>query len=318
MADAPSTGRGLHVDRPLSNLIIGRRPEGFIADRLLPVTPVSKQSDLFYKYDHLESRRFEAGLTARAPMTESRKVHFTVSSDTYFAKNYALGTEWPVEDDVNADEVLNWAETNVIFVQDRIQMDFERRVADLANSNVHTTTSVATAWSNRTGSRPFDDLNDQTEAFRQTTGVKANRLIIPEAIMSDLRANDQLRDLLFGDRGGLVAAEQLANLLGIAEVLVPAAQINTFGETETLNGSASMADVWTDRVFLAHVNLAQGRFVDTWMNAFRWTNPRFGIPMAVKRFPYDEKRKKFVMEIEYYQDEKIISPDLAFRIDSLQ
>lgn len=315
---APSTGRDLHVDRPLSNLVIARRPEGFIADRILPVTPVSKQSDLFYKYDHLESRRYEANLTARAPGTESRKVHFTVSSDNYFAKNYALGTDWPVEDIVNADEILAWAETNVMFLQDRIMFDYERRVADLVHTNVHTTTNVATAWSNRTGSRPYDDLNDILEGFRLATGVKANKIIIPEAVMSDLRANDQFRDLLFGDSGGLVTAQQIAGLLDIAEVLVPTAQINTFAETETLNGSASMADVWGDRVILAHINLAAGKFTDTYMNAFRWTNPSFGVPFAVKRFPFDEKKKIFSMEVEYYQDEKIISGDLGWRIDSLQ
>ena len=273
---------------------------------------------MYYKFDHLESRRYEADLTRRAPGTRSRKVHFTVSSDTYFAHNFALGTDWVVEDIVNADEILNWAETNVMFVQDRILFDYERRVADLIQSNVHTTTSVATAWSNRTGSRPYDDLNDILEGFRLATGVKANKMIIPEAVMSDLRANDQFRDLLFGDSGGLVSAEQIAALLNIGQVLVPTAQINTFGETETLNGSANMADVWGDRVILAHINLAAGKFTDTFINAFRWTNPSFGVPFAVKRFPFDEKTKTFEMEIEYYQDEKIISGDLGWRVDSLQ
>lgn len=319
MPSAPNTGRDLHIDRPLSNVVVGRRPEGFIADQLLPITNVAKQSDVFYKYDHMESRRHEADLTARAPATKSNKVHFTVSSDTYFAKNYALGTSLPQEDAVNADDVLDWANSQVLFLSDMIDFDYEKRVADLANTStsVHTTTNVATAWSNRTGSRPYDDLVDIIENFRQVAGVKPNRVIIPEAIMVKLRANDQFRDLLFGDRGGLATAEQIASLIGVERVLVPMSQVNTFAETETINGSASLADVWGDRVFLAHVNLLSGRFTDTWINAFRWTNPQFGVPFAVKRFPFDAETKEWRMEIDYYQTEKIVSSDLAWRVESL-
>jgi len=220
----------------------------------------------------------------------------------------------------NADDVLDWAGSQAIFLADRVMFDYEKRVATLAaaSTSVHTLTSVATAWSNRTGSRPFDDLVDIIENFRQVSGSKPNTVIIPEAIMVKLRANDQFRDILYGDRGGLVSAEQIAALIGVNRVLVPMSQVNTFGETETLNGSASLADVWGDTVYIANVNLLQGRFTDTWMNAFRWVAPELGgHSMAVRRFPYDELRKKFSMEIDYYQSEQIISSDLAWRINSL-
>ncbi len=198
--------------------------------------------------------------------------------------------------------------------------DYERRVADLArnSTSVFTVTNVDTAWSNRTGSRPFDDFVDIIETYRLQAGAKPNRVIIPEAVMVNLRANDQFRDILYGDKGGLVTAEQIAALIGVEKVLVPTSQINTFGETETINGSASLADVWGDQVILAQVNLLQGRFVDTWINAFRWTAPEFGgHSMAVKRFPYDSKKKSFSMEIDYYQSEQIISSDLAWIVQSL-
>jgi len=51
---APSTGRDLHIDVPLSNVVVGRRPEGFIADQLLPITSVDKQSNVYYKFQHKE------------------------------------------------------------------------------------------------------------------------------------------------------------------------------------------------------------------------------------------------------------------------
>lgn len=319
MSGTPSTGRDLHVDVPLSNVVVGRRPEGFIADALLPITPVSKQSDIFYKYNHGHFRRQEVNLTHRAPGTEAKKVHFTVTSDTYFAPNYALATDWPVEDEVNADEVLAWSETSAINLTDRLMVDYEMRVAALAvnTTAVGTVTSINTAWSNTTGSRPLDDFATEVENFRQATGLKPNIAIIPEQVMTHLRRNDQLRDVLFGDRGGLVNEAQMASLIGVGQVLVPAAQVNTFGETETENGSWSLADAWGNHFWLAKVNILQGRFTDTWLNAFRWTSPLLGTPFAVQRHPFDAKKKRFDLEVGYYQDEKIVSEDLAIRVQSV-
>lgn len=319
MTTAPSTGRDLHVDVPLSNIVVGRRPEGFIADDLLPVTPVSKQSDLYYKFRHGENRLWAPDLTARAPGTEVKKVHMTVSSDTYYAKNYALGTDWPVEDAVNADEALAWAESNALMLMDRLMMDYEKRIADLANTaaNVSTTWQVATAWSNTTGSRPLDDLMNIKEAFRQISGQAPNLAIVPEGVMTYLRRSDQLRDILYGDGGGLVGETQLASILGVNKVLVPMAQINSFDETNTIEGDWSMEDVWTNHIWMAKVNLLSGRYTDTWMNAFRWTSPLLGQPFAVQRHPFDAKRKVFDIEVGYYQDEKIVSSDLAIRVESV-
>lgn len=319
MPAAPSTGRDLHIDVPLSNVVVGRRPSGFIADQLLPITPVSKQSDVYYKFNHGEGRRYEADLTARAPGTEAKKVHMTVSSDTFYCKNYALATDWPVEDAVNADEVLAWAESNALMLTDRLMMDYERRVADVAvnTTNVYTVTTINTAWSNTTGSRPLDDMLNLKENYRQWSGEVPNLAVIPEQVMTYLRRNDQLRDILYGDGGGMVSEGQIAQMLGVDRVLVPMSQVNTFGETETINGSWSLADVWGNHFWFAKVNLLSGRYTDTWMNAFRWTSPMLGVPMAVQRHPYDTRRKAFDIEVGYYQTEKIVSEDLAVRVASV-
>lgn len=319
MPAAPSTGRDLHVDKPLSNIVVGRRPEGFIADQLLPISPVAKQSDLFYKFFHGQNRNYEANLTARAPGTAAKKVHMSVSSDTYFAPNYALGTDYTVEDVVNADEVLAWSESNAIMLADRLMVDYEVRVADIAvnTTNVGTVTSINTAWSNTTGSRPLDDLTNEKELFRQRTGMAPNVMVIPEQVMTYLRRNDQLRDIIFGDKGGLVTEAQLATAVGVNRIIVPASQVNTFGETETLNGSWSLADVWGSHVWMAKINLLAGRYTDTWLNAFRWTSPLLGVPFAVQRHPFDAKLKSFDLEVGYYQVEKVVSQDLAVRVQSV-
>lgn len=314
---APSTGRDLHIDVPLSNVVVNRRPEGFIADMLLPVTTVGKQSDIFYKYNHLEWFRDEdRDLTLRAPGTEAKKVHMTVTSDTYFAPNYALGTDWPVEDEVNADEVLQWAESSATFLTDRMLMDYERRINGLVvtTTNVGTVSVVASAWDDPTNSTPFFDMNNKLDLFRQRTGERANTLIIPEQVAVQLRGNIQIRDILFGDRGGLASAEQFAQLFNVDRVLIPTSQVNTAVEADPQGGT--LADIWGTQVYMAKVNLLAGRFTDTWLNAFRWTSPQLGQPWAVIRHPFDTKKRIFEIEVSYYQAEKIVSSDLAERFDA--
>jgi hypothetical protein len=313
---APSTGRDLHVDVPLSNVVIGRRPEGFIADMLMPTTMVSKQSDIYYKFRHLEwFRDQDRDLTLRAPGTEAKKRHITVTSDTYFAPNYALSTDWPVEDQVNADEVLQWAESQSEALTDWLMLDWERRVETIcvATSNVGTVSTVASQWSDHTNSSPLSDLNTKVEQFRQRTGLKPNTMILPQQVLTELRLNDQLRDVLFGQvQGGLASAQQIGALVDIPNVLVPMSLVNTAAEADPQDGT--LANIWGNHCWLARVNNIQGRFTDTWLNAFRWTNPLLGVPMAVIRHPFDTKKRIFEIEVSYYQTEKVVSSDLAERI----
>ena len=312
-------GRDLHIDKPLSNYVIGRRPPGYIADQLVPVLSVGKRSDIYYKRNYKENIIWTPNLTAMAEGARAKEVFFSVSSDTYYARKFGLGTYWVTEDEVNADEVIQFDRDSAELVTDRLLIDYEMRIAALINTaaNVSTTTHVATAWSNSTGSRPFDDLADQVEAFRAQNMLRPNVAVIPEQIMAKLRKNDQIRDLLFGDRGGVATNDQIAALLNIGKVLTPETFVNTQGPAETLAGSGSLSAAWGNKVLLAYVSPAPGRMVDTWVQAFRWTNPAFGVPFAIRRHPYDSVRMKQSIDAIYYQTEKVISPDLAFLVDSV-
>lgn len=313
----PSTGRDLHVDIPLSNVVVNRRPAGFIADRFIPMTTTDKQSNMYYKFRHGEWRRYEAGLTKRAPSTPAKKVHMSVASDNFFCQNYALGTDWPVEDEVNADQVLNWAQSNALFLTDRMAIDYEFRLAQLATTttNVRTVLLASCGWQNA-GCLIYSNLLQFREQFRLATGVLPNGIILPEALRRFWQPNGELRDIIFGSvLPGAVSEQQIAGLLNLDNVLVPASQVNTFSESETENNSWSMADIWgSDSIWLMRTSTLAGMMTDTWINAFRWTSPMLGVPMAVQRYPFDPKIKAYEIEVGYYQAEKVVSSDLAMRI----
>lgn len=316
---ALQTGRDLHVDIPLSNYVVGRRPPGYIADQLVPIFPVAKRSGIYYKRNYREGIAWTPNLTAMAEGTKAKQVFFSVSSDTFYAKKYGLGSYWVTEDEVNADEVIQFDRDSAELVTDRLLIDYEMRVAALAgvSTNVFTTTHVATAWSNSTGSRPYDDLTDQIEKFRVQNTLRPNVAVIPEQVMRYLRRSDQIRDILFGDRGGVATNEQLAALLNIGKILVPETFVNTAPPGETFIGSANLNPAWPSAPLLAYVSPAPGRMIDTWVQAFRWTNPQLGVPFGIRRHPYDTRRMRQDIDAVYYQTEKIVSSELCFRIDSV-
>lgn len=313
------TGRDLHVDQVLTNYVVGRRPPGYIADQIVPILPVSKRSNVYYKRNFKESLIYIANMDRMAPGAAAREVFWTVSSDTYYAEKFGLGSYWTTEDQVNADEVLQLDQETAEFVTDRLMISYEMRIAGLFQTatNVYTTTHVSTAWSNVTGSRPYDDMQTQVENFRIRTTLRPNVCIIPENVATFLRRSDQIRDLLFGDRGGVPTNEQLASLFNVGKVLVPETFVNTQGPGETFAGSGSLSAAWQDNMKLLYVAPAPGRKIDTWVQGFRWTDPALGVPFAIRRLPYNAKRMRQDIDAIYYQAEKIVSSELCTIVDSL-
>ncbi|HPA76841.1 MAG TPA: hypothetical protein PK888_13610, partial [Deltaproteobacteria bacterium] len=87
MAGGGFTGHDVHIDVPLSQVAIAYNPRGFIADQIAPMVGVNKQSDGYYIWDIADAYRVED--SKRAPGAEANVIERSVSSGTYFAKNYA-------------------------------------------------------------------------------------------------------------------------------------------------------------------------------------------------------------------------------------
>lgn len=311
------TGRDLHVDAVLTNYVIGRRPAGFIADQIVPILNVSKRSNIYYKRNYKENIAYTPNLDRMAPGAAAKEVFWTVSSDTYYAEKFGLGTYWTAEDQVNADEALRYDQESAELVTDRLLASYEMRVAALANTSVFTTTHIATPWSNTTGSRPYDDMLNQVELFRERNTLRPNVAVIPEQVATYMRRSDQIRDLLFGDRGGIPTNDQLATLFGVGKLLVPESFVNTAGPSETQLGSGTLSAAWGNKAWLFYTAPAPGYKIDTWVQGFRWTDPGLATPFAIRRHPYDSKRDRQDIDAVYYQAEKVVSTELAFAVDSV-
>ena len=306
------TARDVHIDRPLSNLVVGFEPTNTIVQDFLPIVDVNKQSDLYFKWTKGDFFRIPS-TTARAPKTKGRTVNFAVSSDSYYANNYALVDEMDFETLVNQDNPLKIEEKAARGIHSLLMLDMENRVANqiTSGSNLGSYAAVSSKWSSSTAgtSDPFGDIQTAKSSVRATTGLEANTIILGQSVYNALVNHADILDRIKYVQKGVVTRDLLASLFDVDTVLIGSAIKNTAAE----GLSDSFSDVWGTNVVVAHLNRAETDGRDpSLMYGFRWTNPLFGSPMAVEKWNDPDHGNYTNLRVQYYQDEKIAAPELGY------
>lgn len=306
-----ATGRDVHVDRLLSEMAIDYRPEGFIADQIFPMVEVQKQSDLYTVFDRGERLRRQN--TTRTPGTPARQIVRDVGSDTYFANNFALAYPVTIEDRKNADAVLvsNLYEGGAQYCLDHLMLDWEIRAATQVTntSNVGSSSAVSSAW-NGAGS-PLADMNQAIDNVHYSNGLKPTDVTFGIEAWDSFRRDTTVRDLIFGTNngGGYPSTEQVAQLLGVKRVHIGGVFQNVSDEGQ----DESLSSIWGDNVLVYYRPDSPTRERPSFAYNFRWAQP--GLPnMVVERHPYDTKTKSELVEVGYYQDEKVTGSTYGFLI----
>lgn len=307
-----STGvKDLHLDQNLTQMALGYRAQGMIADMVFPVVTVAKQSDRYPVWSRKEILSLED--TSRAPGTEAKKLTRSVSSGTYFAKNYALKHALTLEDRENMDPAY-YAElvTGVgAYILDKLMLDWDRRVSLLVNStsNVGSSATVTSAWNG--AGNPIGNLNTALDNVKYATGYRANRLLMGAKAWDSLRRDSNVRNIIFGanNGGGYPSRQQVANLFEVEEILIADALYNSANE----NQAESLATVHPGNVLAYYAPSAPSRENPSFGYSFRWSNG--ALPnMVAERHPYDTKIKSEEVEVGYYQDEVITAKEYGFLI----
>lgn len=313
-----ATGPDLHIDVPLSNLAVQAFSDGdadFIADQLIPRIPVAKQSDKYYTIP--KGAFLRVPNTKRAPKTEANRVEFEVSSDSYFADNYALAGENAIEDIDNADNPIQLRQNTTRLVVSNLRRDHEVRVANLVTSISNVGSGVqlsgADLWSNG-GSDPIADVTTAQAFIRQRTGIMPNTMVIDQDTVQVVRRHPLLLDMYKYTSGGQLSMDQLRDAFGIDRVLVG----KGIKENALEGGTSSVTNIWGNSVLICHVGMATGLQSQTFALRFGWQPSNFPAPFAVQtnRENAAGQRHVEVLEAGYFQDEKIVATDLAYVIET--
>lgn len=314
MCMGSATGRDLHIDVALSNMAMGYRPEGFIADMIFPVVPVQKQSDMYYVFSRADRLRIES--TTRAPGARAKQVTEDIGSGTYYCKNYALSAPVVLEDKVNADPLLlsNLLNGKSTYLLDKLMLDMESRVARMvcSGSNVGSSAAVSSAW-NGAGD-PLGNINAALDNVRYSNGVRANRIVFGLEAWQSFRRDSNIRNIIFGSNngGGYPSVQQVKELLEVDEILIGGAFQNTTQE----NQAESLSTIWKDNVLVYYAPPTPSIERPSFGYSFRWAAA--GLPnMQVERHPYDSRTKSEDIEVGYYQDEKLTGASYGFLLKSV-
>jgi hypothetical protein len=312
------SGRQIHVDGALSNLLAAtfETAGDFVANRLFPPVPVDKQSNKYY------TLRKEAWLalpnTYRAPKARATRIEFDISSDSYYASNYALAAEIPVEDLANADAALNLRASNTSLISTGLLRDWEQRVATAAVTTVSTVQRLtgASAWDAINSADIIEQMAAAHETIFQNTGLRANSLVLDYRsymyAKRNIRAFERFKYRATGP--ALLEDSQLKEMFMVDNIWIARSQKNN----NPINATGSYTSIWGPVALLARTEQAVSLMTATYGMSFRWTDPELGVPLAVETAREDGagSRKVEVLEAGYYQDEKVIGSDLGFYIQT--
>ena len=313
----PLTGRDVHIDVPLSNIAVQAFSTGnFVGPSLFPVVPVGKQSNVYYTITKNTWLRNPQS-TLRAPKTSPRRVEFDVSSDTYFANNYALAGENAFEVLASADDpIMLRARTTRKVVED-LMRDMEVRIANKVTSitNIGSGVSLtgANKWSDYVSSDPIADVTTGHAFIRNNTGVIANTLLIDYDSYQVTRRHPVLLDMFKYTQGGLLNDAELKEVFRVQNLLVPTGIRNAALE----GGTASIVNIWGNNALLCYVGPAGGMETVTFGLSFQWRDPQLPAPFVVSVYnDPDPGKKTEITEVGYYADEKIVAAQLAYLVGS--
>lgn len=312
------TPRDVHIDVPLSNLAVEAFSSGnFVAPQLFPIVDVRKQSDKYYTIKKDSWLRIPSS-TLRAPKTSPVRVEFDVSSDSYFCDNYAAASENAFEVLANADDPIQLRARTARYLVELLARDQEWRIAQLVTSisNIGSGVSLGASakWGNygSGGSDPVADVTTAHAFIRANTGVVANTAVMDWDTYQAVRRHPVLLDMYKYTQGGLVNDAELREVFKVERLIVSNAVINRALE----NSTSSIVNVWGNNFLLCYVTpQAVGPRTTTFGLAFRWQAPELPAPWVVRVYnDPDPGKRTEITEVSYYQDEKIVAPQLAYLI----
>lgn len=309
----------VHVNTPLTQISIAylQDSNNFVASRVFPNIPVTKQSDRYYIYERGEFNRDEMRL--RAPGTESAGGSYDLdNTPTYFANVWAFHKDIPDQVRSNADAVLNPDREATEYVTHKALIRREKVWAtNYFTTGVWTTDHTASTWGDySTGTDPIVDIRTGKRVVLQSTGYEPNTLVLGKAVYDTLADHpDIIERVNAGQTPGNPALGTLRAMMELFElerIFVMKAIENTAKEGQT----AVHAFIGGGNALLCYSAPSPGLMTPSAGYNFSWT----GLLAAgaegnrIKRFRMENLESDRV-EIQMAFDAKLIAADLGYFFD---
>lgn len=319
----------VHVNAMLTTLSVAYRQDQsrFVADRVFPVVSVNKQSDRYFVYNRGDFNRDDMQL--RAPGTESAGSGYTLdNTPSYFCDEWALHKDVPDQVIANADAVINPMRDAAEFLTLKALIRREKAFAakyfagsiwtsdfdGVASANSWAGGSVL-QW-NDANSTPIEDIRKASTTVLERTGFMPNLLVLGKAVYDALIDHPDLVDRIkYGQTPGspaIVNRQALAALFEVDRVEIMSAIENTANE----NATASHSFIGGKKALLVYAAPNPGIMTPSGGYTFEWSGMYGAMAgQRINSFRMDHLKSTRV-EIETCFDQKLVSADLGFFIDT--
>ena len=265
----------VHIDSALANYAAGYQEaaSASIADQVVPVLPVEKNSNKFYTWDKNDVFQDVQSLEV-APGGAMAEVSPRVSNSNYNCVSYGVQSFVASEVQANADSALNPERQAVVRCMNAINIARERRCASLLMSSGnwtggYTTTIAAGAkWNGGASSDPVRDLYTAIESSL----VDVTAIVMSERTFHDFVQNPQVQKYIATKTAvaPVPGASEFAALLQLPPIIV--------GKRKGIVTSSTYGYVWGDNVALIHADagIPSGGATISTARTFRWNGANGG------------------------------------------
>ena len=232
------TMQNAHIDRALTNTSVAYMQDAsaFIADKVFPIVPVKRQSDVFYIYNKGDFMRDEAQV--RGAASESAGGDYGVeASEPYYCRKHAFHKDVTPEERANYDEPLDADTDATDFVSQKMLIRREMEWAskffkagvwgrEISGVDASPSTNQAIKWNLET-SNPIKDITEAGVQMASETGYKPNTLVLSPFAFNALKNHFDILDRIKYTQKAIVTADLLATLFEVDKVYVAWAVVNS-------------------------------------------------------------------------------------------
>ena len=315
----------IHIDQALTNLSVMYRNGAYVADQVLPLLPVSKRSDKYFVYrkeDFLSPSPASASgalASARRPGAEAAEIDYGLSTQNYYAEEYAYRGFVADAEVAVADNPLLPDMDQTVQLTERLMLDNEISVANLvtkranfagANRNALVTSTTSWAAYASTSSNPFGDIKTAKLAVIRGIAREPNTMLLSVDAARTLADHPNVKDLVKYTNQDALTISGLPKVMRGLTVIEGATQKNTAVEGASYSGgNLWAADDGTALALIFYRPETPSLRSVSLGYTFEAPDDATGARgLAVRRWR-EEKRKGSMIEAAFLRDWRLIAVD---------
>lgn len=311
----------IHIDGPLTNISVAYKQDqtAFIADRVAPVVEVAKQSDKYFVFDRNAFMRDDA--KRRGAGEESVGSGYGLSDDSYYCEVFAIHKDISDYDRANTDNPLNQDRSAVEFNTHQLLIRREREWASACFTTgvwgEDVTGASTLQWSDYAASDPIRMADQVKRNVVRKTGRMVNKAVLGMDVFLALKEHPAIVDRIKYTSDASVTEATIARLLGLDEILVPYALVDTASE----GASATSIDfiVGAKSALFLHVPRSPGLEIPSAAYTFAWQGApgqRRPMGLASRRIRMDHLLSDR-LESDLAFDIKVVGSDLGVFLNGI-